>query len=90
MVKYPMWRRVRNTERTVESWLDAWPLLYEEAKELDLPDIADNRAQIDFLFAVSKHPEFAGYWRQEIARRERLAIKEPPPSLKELVTDFRT
>ncbi|KAF2806946.1 uncharacterized protein BDZ99DRAFT_465697 [Mytilinidion resinicola] len=87
---YNLWQNQKHfpTEQTVESWLMDWETLYSDALRLRLPEAADNRAQIDFLLSlVEKHPEFAGYWRQEIARRT--DTKESAPSLADLVSKFR-
>jgi hypothetical protein len=65
-----------------------WETLYSDASRLRLPEATDNRAQIDFLLSLTgKHPEFAGYWRQEISGRA--AINESAPSLEDLVSKFR-
>jgi hypothetical protein len=88
---YNLWQKQKHypAERTVEKWLMDWQTLYNDASRLKLPEAADNRAQVDFLLSLmGKHPGFAEYWRQEIARR--MDTKEPVPSLPDLVNKFHT
>ncbi|KAF2802589.1 uncharacterized protein BDZ99DRAFT_482725 [Mytilinidion resinicola] len=87
---YNLWQKQKHhpTERTIEKWLMDWETFYSDASRLQLPEAIGNRAQIDFLLSLmGKHPEFAGYWRQEIARRT--DAKESAPSLADLVSKFR-
>ncbi|KAF2801243.1 uncharacterized protein BDZ99DRAFT_403774, partial [Mytilinidion resinicola] len=87
---YNLWQKQKHypAERTIEKWLMDWETLYSDASRLQLPEAIGNRAQIDFLLSLmGKHPEFAGYWRQEMIRRT--DAKESAPSLADLVSKFR-
>jgi hypothetical protein len=56
----------------LDTWLQSWERTYHECDRAKLPDVQSGRATRDFLRAISSvAPEFAIYWRNDIAKEER-------------------
>jgi len=69
-------------------WLQEWEKVYTECKELNLPDVDDNRSLFDFLNAISTiSPEFANVWIVNIQEREDAGT--PLPDLYKIIELYR-
>jgi hypothetical protein len=72
----------------LDTWLQSWERIYHECLKAKLPDVQSGRATRDFLRAISKTaPEFAIFWRNEIAKKEKK--KKTTPTLNEIIEEFR-
>jgi hypothetical protein len=70
--------------RNLDSWLHSWELTYADARSINLPDVAGDRAVMDFLLAIKDtHTAFYSYWAGEIEHTE------TAPTLPDLVNKFR-
>ena len=53
-----------NKKENADTWLQRWEKTYTECKRLDLPEVHEDRAVMDFLIAVSPlNPEFTSVWQ---------------------------
>ncbi|KAK9492619.1 hypothetical protein V1508DRAFT_397833 [Lipomyces doorenjongii] len=58
----------------VEVWLQQWEEVYEKCKQLNLPDVDEDRSLHDFLHAVATiSPDFAGYWSNDVQAKQQRA-----------------
>ncbi len=71
------------SSKDVEVWLDEWLTVYHNAHALDLPDVAGERATVDFLLAIgSLHLKFHTYWTEKVEDTVNY------PTLQEIITKF--
>ena len=84
LVKY---RKIQKAPRnkSLEPWLHEWEMIYHNAVELNLPNVAEDRAIVDFLRSIQDvNPGFYTYW---IHHTEATDIY---PTLYEIIQKFRT
>jgi hypothetical protein len=86
-VKYQKLKKPPKSQ-DLDTWLQSWERVYHECDKAKLPDVQLGRANRYFLRAISTlAPEFATYWRNEIAKEKRRG--QTALSLDSLVEEFR-
>ena len=83
LIKY---RKIQKAPRikSLEPWLHEWEMIYHDAVELNLPDVAEDRVTVDFLRSIQDvNPGFLAYW---IHNTEATDIY---PTLYEIIQKFR-
>ena len=81
--KYQRLKKYNKREK-VDKWLKDWETTYADAKELQLPEVAGHRPQIDFTRAISAiDPNYASM--QEYILDEKIQKGEVLPDLYDLV-----
>ena len=69
--------------KNLEQWLSKWEITYEEALELQLPDVQGTRAVDNFVQALCNvDPAFYGYWTNHLENTDIY------PSLSDIVDKF--
>ena len=72
----------------VEKWLRNWETTYADGKELQIPEVANERSLIDFTTAISAID--SGYASsQDYFLTQKIKKNEDLPEFYELVEDFR-
>jgi hypothetical protein len=67
---------------------NSWRSTVAIARELKLPEVSGNRAQKDFVIAISAiHPELGRSMSYDLLRKE--MAKEPLPELQDLIETFQ-
>ncbi|PVH90458.1 hypothetical protein DM02DRAFT_647573 [Periconia macrospinosa] len=75
--------------KKIEEWLRQWVEVTNQCKDLDLPEIFEQRAQEDFLIAAKQiDPEFAAAALRDLYRLEVQGKIDNIPTLEEYVTEF--
>jgi hypothetical protein len=70
--------RTYTRNQNLERWIESWRSTVAIARELKLPEVSGNRAQKDFVIAISTiYPEFGGSMSYDLLRKE--MAKEPLP-----------
>ena len=84
--KYQRLKRYNKWEK-VEKWLKDWEITYEDAKELQLPEVTGNCLQIDFTRAISAiNSNYA--LTEDYILNEKIQKGEALPDLYDLVERF--
>jgi hypothetical protein len=74
--------------QNLDTWFQQWEKTYKECKQLNLPDVEDDRPLYDFLKAISGiAPEFANVWTINIQMK--LDSGDALPDLYKIVELFR-
>jgi hypothetical protein len=80
--------RTYSGNQSLEGWIESWRSTVAIARELELPEVNGNRAQKDFVAAISTiHPEFGGPMSYDLLRKE--MAKESLPELEDLIEMFQ-
>lgn len=75
--------------KKVEEWLRQWVEVTNQCKDLDLPEIFEQRAQEDSLIAAKQiDPKFAAAALRDLYRLEVQGKSDNIPTLEEYVTEF--
>ena len=83
LIKY---RKIQKAPRikSLEPWLHEWEMIYHNAVELNLPDVAEDRVTMDFLRSIQNvNPGFLAYW---IHNTE---VTDIYPTLYKIIQKFR-
>ena len=84
------WRQLQKPPKAmqIEEWLDKWERIYEEALEVQLPEVNGERPQFDFLLAIKQiDSSFSATNINDIENR--LLEDRPIPELDHFIQRFR-
>jgi hypothetical protein len=79
----------RPKRANLDTWFDEWVMIARLLKEADMPEIAGNRAQEDFILSIrGLDDSWAATQLQDLIRKEQKDEVFPP--IKDLIAEFRS